>query len=84
MSAGTEYLQCGQPVCRADEENLAPPPFSKCRATYMDWPASLPVWRYVAVGRGPLSPVCWHRNWMCSNGGVLWGGQQGSWNIKGK
>jgi len=47
-------------------------------STYMTWPVGLPVRRYVAVGGGPLSPVRWHRNWMCSDGGVLWGGQQGS------
>lgn len=49
-------------------------------STYMNWPVGLPVWRYVAVGGGSLSPVRWHGNWMCSDGGVLWGGQQGSCN----
>lgn len=49
-------------------------------STYMNWPVGLPVWRYVAVGGGSLSPVRWHGNWMCSDGGVLWGGQQSSCN----
>lgn len=56
--------------------------YSKTRqgSTHMNWPGGLPVWRYVAVGGGSLSPVRWHGNWMCSDGGVLWGGQQGSCN----
>lgn len=40
--------------------------------------SGLPVWRYVAVGGGSLSPVRWHGHWMCSDGSVLGGGQQGS------
>lgn len=50
----------------------------------MNWPVDLPVWRYVAVGGGSLSPVRWHGNWMCSDGSVLWGGQQGSCNGSGE